>query len=82
MCKQRFYWIEREAKEKKEKEKNDGEGDDDDDDDNNSSITSGINDIKNTERETDVLSFEEPNGNQEEEDEDLDPAGMYAQCAN
>ena len=75
MCKQRFYWIEREAKEKKEKEKNDGEGDDDDDDDNNSSITSGINDIKNNQREKPTYCpLKNQNGNQEEEDEDLDPA--------
>ena len=82
MCKQRFYWIEREAKEKKEKEKNDGEGDDDDDDDNNSSITSGINDIKNNQREKPTYCpLKNQKGNQEEEDEDLDPRSTsYTVC--
>lgn len=73
MCKQRFYWIEREAKEKKKK-KNDGEGNDDDDDNKNSSI-SDINDIKNNQREKPTYCpLKNQNGNQEEEDEDLDPA--------
>ena len=72
MCKQRFYWIEREAKE--EKKKSDGEGYDDDDDNKNSSI-SDINDIKNNQREKPTYCpLKNQNGNQEEEDEDLDPA--------